>query len=321
MLRAFVLAMITLALFLGRGFAEEIIFDDFTGGDLSQWRTLGNGSATIQSSDLRIVNESLPAKVVYFPDTLPGDASIRTQARVVDGGLGLALNFQQGLWDGYYLSVSDEYGFLFAPGVDGVGVEIYDPVDVGPAAGLDEDVTMQRDLVGDTISAWLWRETSGPPDSPQLSFPLEGHRLLEDGEVGVRAWGESIVRYVQIADSPIPIPHPKQEMQIVVTDALKDVEGDDHEQSGDSPWHGQSLFPSSSFVALPEGKSQLVAMAYRPDIAMGPEATNSERVTFTLSTTTVDKLGPKFADNTGEDATVVFDGPVTWCTCFRRASS
>ena len=179
---------------------------DYRDGSPATWTTVFTPQLDASTGDLSIVNEGCCGGAGW-DQRLTGDVSIQTQARIVQGWLGLTARFGGGNGnDGYYLetTANDELGFVTR--VEGQLSEWT----IVPEIGIvhDEDVFLQLDVVGNQVSGWYWTENSGSPMEPQLSATLTDQQLIERGLAGFYVGGESTLRYAQYADSPIPVPEP-----------------------------------------------------------------------------------------------------------------
>ena len=96
------------------------------------------------------------ASVVFYPEIV-GDVSVLIRARIESGSLGIVGKYSNNGngTDAYYVAASDGpiIGFGFVPEIRGTFFDQYDPVDVGQVAGIDTDVWMQMDAVGNTLKA------------------------------------------------------------------------------------------------------------------------------------------------------------------------
>lgn len=80
--------------------------------------------------------------------------------------------------------------------------------------------------------------------------------------------------------------------------------------TGTAAFRVHQMYPSSNFDAVPAGGAWIVAFADRADESQQEEITlNYDHVNITLSTMAADNLSSTFADNIGNDAMTVIDGP------------
>ena len=74
---------------------------------------------------------------------------------------------------------------------------------------IDEDVLLQFDVIGDTLSLYAWRPGESRPTVPQLETTSS---LFSDGTVGISydpgapGRGSATFRFVHVADTSIPEP-------------------------------------------------------------------------------------------------------------------
>jgi RNA polymerase sigma factor (sigma-70 family) len=110
---------------------------------------------------------------------------------------------------------------------------------------------------------------------------------------------------------------------LVVPNGLDDVEGNFDWTNPDMAWpfplgtRNQFFVPARHFESLSDSQRLITGYRHRPDRNLrSPRTVQYERVRVTLSTTdrTADNLSRTFQDNVGPDATVVYDGPLTFAT-------
>ena len=201
--------------------ATTIVFDDFSDmnlrdGSPTTWQfgsSLSFGADIDASTGDAVftVGENFRGLVTSFD--IAGDVSVRTQIRVTAGAqFGITTNWGEGpagnTNDGYFLQTAvDSTNSLFAVArVNNMLSEVAD-VSIPTSIGVDRDVLLQMDVVGNQIEGWLWEVGSSPPSSPQVTLTLD--ETIAAGEAGVYInRGTAMVRYIQIADSPIPVPEP-----------------------------------------------------------------------------------------------------------------
>jgi hypothetical protein len=149
-----------------------------------------------------------------MPEVTTGDISVLARVRIESGGFGLISNFGANPFKGYWISASDEHRFLLGPVVnnDFFLDEIVE-ADVGQVAGLDKDVWMQVDAVGNELKAWYWHDGDPQPESPQLTFQLRDEQIVGSGFPALWSFlGESVVREFHVR----PIPEPSSSILFVV---------------------------------------------------------------------------------------------------------
>jgi hypothetical protein len=104
------------------------------------------------------------------------------------------------------------------------------------------------------------------------------------------------------------------EMNIVSPSEAADVEGDDSLHAGPRG-HLQMLFPAEDFMSLPDTHHTITSFAWRQDESTElTEPITAEGQRIIMSTTFADELVPTFADNLGDDETLVFEGGYVWQT-------
>lgn len=107
------------------------------------------------------------------------------------------------------------------------------------------------------------------------------------------------------------------EVLLVVPSGLENVEGDEVAFSDSPPPRGsriQQVQPASDFSGLPPGHNTIVSMAWRPDFTVTSlNTTTLDLFEVRLSTTSAapGTLSFTFADNTGNDETIVYSRPIT----------
>jgi hypothetical protein len=109
------------------------------------------------------------------------------------------------------------------------------------------------------------------------------------------------------------------EVLLVTPPGLENVEGDDRIFQVTAPtngFRGQWANLASEFSGLPEGHNTIVSMAWRPDFTVTSLNTATQEFKLRLSTTSAapGTLSNTFADNIGDDETLVFSGPLTFET-------
>lgn len=107
----------------------------------------------------------------------------------------------------------------------------------------------------------------------------------------------------------------QSEIYVVSPSELEHVEGNRGVAGGRAGPGGakyQGLYFAEDYMSLPDTHRIMTGLAWRPDgnNSYTNPVTGSAR--FVLSTTDADGLSSTFADNLGDDTTVVFDGTLTW---------
>ncbi|MCA9201071.1 MAG: hypothetical protein KDA87_26205 [Planctomycetales bacterium] len=191
--------------------SETLVFDDFNDGSFrdnepARWTTVFNAKPQAIDGDVHLpTTQCCPG--FRWSDSIDGDVSIRTQFRLESGSFGLATKFGGGDGnDAYYWDLVTDGHLVFLARVD--GTEYYHNTDViADRSNQDEDYVMQLDVVDNHVTGWFWTESIAPPAEPQLDFELD-HPLIDGGFAGVYSTGPVTLRYIHIADSPIPVPEP-----------------------------------------------------------------------------------------------------------------
>jgi len=204
---------------LGGGVAkgQTIFFDDFEDGSITNSVpvTLTDGqpvtwqgertSLQIQDGSLIISGSSVPLAVPSI-GTL-SDVSIQVQLRVLAGdGAGIGgrrtLGFPVTNYHAYI--GTNEVGIAYGPN----GTPILHSTQVDFDAKL-EDVILQLDIIGNSITYWAW-----PADEPRPAQPLGSvvDDTLTSGSLFFAgagdAFGTTAFRYVHVATAAIPVPEP-----------------------------------------------------------------------------------------------------------------
>ena len=102
-------------------------------------------------------------------------------------------------------------------------------------------------------------------------------------------------------------------INIVSPSELAEVEGNNVQDAGHAG-RAQFLYPASDFMSVPESHRIITGLAWRPDQSNTFTSPVSGPARILLSTTAVDDLSTTFANNIGDDETLVFEGTLTWQT-------
>jgi hypothetical protein len=194
---------------------KTIFYDDFRDGDAADgepvsWVPLPTTQGTYDASSgdyllapqIRAIGASVPKFVLH-------NVSIRTQLRMltpsVSGG-GVELLARLDPVASTYEGAIDEDGKVY---IARTGVSLASAnTDLRP---LEEDVIMQFDVIGSSLSLWAWREGEKMPSAPLVTATDSRYFL---GQTGVYYFaneanstlGSAIFRYVHVADMHIPEP-------------------------------------------------------------------------------------------------------------------
>ena len=195
-------------------FGETVFDDDFEDGQLDGWfQWLGSASAI--DGDMHITVDSNGNGVMRVLGLNLEDTSIRAQGRLLDPESDLVLvarhrpdNQVNGV--GSYLGGIFPDGVVFI-GVGGAASQIVEEADTD-LAPLEEDVLLQLDVIGNTVSLWAWRPGETMPVDPLVSA-IDPDNLQPFGDVAVASFSlkttsptSGLYRYVQVANAHIPEP-------------------------------------------------------------------------------------------------------------------
>jgi hypothetical protein len=191
--------------------AEKDFFDDFDDGNAGDGKPVtwvpGSGTWDASSGDY-VATGSLP-RVSRVPDRVFGNTSVRAQVRVM-GNIDAALAVRRPMVNQGYAGAIRPDGSMAIARVDGAV-----PVALGSAVvpfnPLDQDVMLQFDAIGDTLSLWAWPVGQPMPNEPQI---VAFDNTYAEGPVGLISAGFAAVpsdsttfRFVQVADAHI-VPEP-----------------------------------------------------------------------------------------------------------------
>jgi hypothetical protein len=86
-----------------------------------------------------------------------------------------------------------------------------------------DDLVLQLDVIDNKLSLWAWNPNGDLPVAPQLTF-TDDARLTLSGAPGVLldpispgTPSSALFRYIQVADSPIPVPEPSTCRLLTIT--------------------------------------------------------------------------------------------------------
>jgi hypothetical protein len=205
--------------------AETIFFDDFDDGNAmdgnpANWTAVpdySDGTLDASSGDYVLrpssSNSVWIAAGIFSPPLVLGDVSIRAQIRAETQNEGIGL-----LARGTIGSTGRAYqGGIFGDGVLYIFQNGPLPNEVGRELvrtssefrPINEDVVLQFDVIGETLSLYAWRPGESRPPVPQLQTRSS---LFDEGAVGVSydpgapGRGSATFRYIHVADASIPEP-------------------------------------------------------------------------------------------------------------------
>lgn len=209
------ISWLTLACSLHTVRAQTIFRDDFSDGSATDglpvtWapEPLAPGSYDALTGDYVLSDGALMISTV--PEHDLGDASMRARARLVGEGISdnfVGLGARRGSWFGYAAALG-RTGAIDIIRIDSQ----FDArriaagnVDFNP---VDQDVMLQLDAFGDELRFWVWEAGQPMPSEPQLTAQDSGYAT---GFAGVATLvppggGQSVYRFVHVADSHIPEP-------------------------------------------------------------------------------------------------------------------
>jgi hypothetical protein len=197
--------------------AETVFYDDFEDGSATDgkpvtWSTIPNWPFTthnVLAGDMR-VGVSAPDRsgVVGVPALTLGDTSIRAQLRAegqTDQGFGVFVRGDLVNNIAHSFEVAADGGLWF--GITGSLQRIDSPL-----RPTQEDVILQLDAIGNSITAWAWRPGEAMPVMPAFSRITS---QLPSGSPGVYTSsstvptgtsGTAVYRFVHVSNTSIPEP-------------------------------------------------------------------------------------------------------------------
>ena len=198
--------------------ADTIFFVDFNDGNAQDgtpvtWVPLSGFPGTFDASNGDyVLSPSDRAIVATVPDLFLGDVSIRAQARMLElpatrGGIELIARGNIAPVTGYLAGLNNQ-GRLYIRQTGVTDELAFAETDLRL---LEEDIIMQFDAFGSSLSLWAW-----PADEPMPAVPLltATNRSYPQGVVGIDYFsveavpplGSAVFRYVHVADMQIPEP-------------------------------------------------------------------------------------------------------------------
>jgi hypothetical protein len=200
--------------------ASTIFYDDFEDGSATDgspvtWDTnlqrFPFTQFNVVDGNLRVSSSQVGLGVVGVRDLATlGDTSIRAQVRLESGrsdqAAALFVRGNEVDFRSYHMEIHPD-GRVFY-GISGS--------DLNVASNLrptEEDVVLQRDAIGNSITGWAWRAGEPKPTTPMFSFVddrlasgFPGGYFYPVSLVSGDSLGTAIYRYVHVADMPIPEP-------------------------------------------------------------------------------------------------------------------
>jgi RNA polymerase sigma factor (sigma-70 family) len=199
--------------------AELIFRDDFADGNLTdgdpvRWtQAFGAGILSTSEEGLVLSTGNQPGTAFATPadrTITPGDVSIRTQVRLVDGAaIGVAVRWNEQINRSYLgFLTADQRALLMMGG----SLDLLSDVPVNFDVS-QEDAMIQLDVVGDQLKLWAWPAGQAMPSEPTL---VTTDTLLDSGRIflwvseepGVIDSAEGNFRFVELRAIPEPASAP-----------------------------------------------------------------------------------------------------------------
>jgi hypothetical protein len=193
--------------------AAEVFLDDFNDGNAGDGTPVtwvpGSGTWDASSGDY-VATGSLP-RVSRVLEHVLGDTSARTQARVVGNVAANLAVRRPGVNEGYAGVIRPDGSMTIAR--FGVGAPVALGSAVVPFNPVQQDVVLQFDAFGDKLSLWAWPVGGPYPVEPQVvafdNAYLEGPVGLISSSAAALPTDSTTYRFIQVADTQIPIPTPE----------------------------------------------------------------------------------------------------------------
>jgi hypothetical protein len=191
--------------------AAEIFFDDFNDGNAGDGTPVtwvpGSGTWDASSGDY-VATGSLP-RVSRVLEHVLGDTSARTQARVVGNVAANLAVRRPGVNEGYAGVIRPDGSMTIAR--FGVGAPVALGSAVVPFNPVQQDVMLQFDAFGDTLSLWAWPVGQPMPTEPQVvafdnTYAQGPVGLISSSAAGLPS-DSTTYRFVQVSDTHI-VPEP-----------------------------------------------------------------------------------------------------------------
>ena len=314
---------------------QTILIDDFNDGDDAGWVRIEDfgdlaGPRIFDTStgayNLRTTNLVAPGTYGAVganweqsgdPSFSNGFLRAKVKANTMGTSVGLNLRTDNQLVNGYTFVGSTEAGIFRFLNCTGLSCSFRDTnVRFAP----DEEWFIEAGAVDDHITMKVWQVGENEPLEPQLDFHDD---TFTSGYFGVAAWISDGFASPVITDATfddvyfVNASDQGEEIRIVYPPELENVEAPDGGPGGSSAdgFRTQWLVPHESFSALPATDHRLTGFNWRPDGILG----QADRVTWSnltihVSSTSEESLSDVFADNTGPDETLVYNGPITQST-------
>ena len=308
--------------------ADDFFRDEFDGSESVEWQTFSGGNwGDFSLADGNLILNSTDDAIWgnAFSGFVQDDMSIRTQLRFGDSSVrsaGLAGRFPRaGRYYSGWVSPVGEMGITVVRGpAEGGGFDV-EVLKRGNASGLDgtaTDINLQFDMFGDVLSLTAWPEGSVRPDGPQVSVVdstySTGDRvfMVIDAPLGK----STEFRFFETA------PQPWDPMPIVSPSEFASIDAPNVADFLPEEYRLQQLYVADEFVSVPSNYL-ITGARWRTDAALDvPVTASAEQWIATMSTTprAIGELDSIFAENPGDDVTMVFDGPVSWDVTHDEAS-
>ncbi len=253
---------------------RNIVYDDFNDenirdGTPANWNFELNPRVTLEGGDVTLWSSNCCGGLGW-EEAIDSSVSVRTQARVHSGTIGLASRWGGGPGDndGYFAWITSD-GMLDALiRADGVETE-FDAMPLVAPTQLGEDIIFQLDLAGTSLSARYWAVSENPPLEPQWATELDDAQIIESGRTGVYVGSgvetsEATFRYAHLDTRPIPITY------------------DDFEDGNDLGWQRVENIPNNlggGVYSVADGRYN---MRSRNPLPPGLGAGNSQASLFSI---------------------------------------
>ena len=195
-------------------FAFPIAYDDWNDGNYAaQWESAAGLDHLVRDNgDLKLTSGNCCGGL-GLKEPIDSSVSIRTQARVHSGTIGLAARWGGGPNgnDGYFAWITPAGELDGLVRVEGVETQ-FDAISVQPPIDAGQDVYFQMDWDkrDRQLSARYWPVNEHPPTEPQWTRTLELDQVIDEGQSGVyvgsdTARSTTTFRYAQVDTRSIPI--------------------------------------------------------------------------------------------------------------------
>ena len=199
--------------------ADILYFEDFSSGNAARsvWQERPSARNFDASSGDYVLNQpdgetAVNSFVTGVPEVrFLTDTSVRAQVGQ-EGALGYVAVFARSGAISYQGGFNADTKRLVL-GWNDPGFTLFESVDFDYDMS-NADLVLQLDVIDNNLSLWAWNPDGDVPAVPQLTF-TDDRRLARSGAPGVLidpvspgTPSTAVFRYIQVADSPIPIPEP-----------------------------------------------------------------------------------------------------------------